>query len=104
MQRTLPILTATALGLAAGGAEASTPVGFVLNWIAGGDHAPYYYAKQEGWYEAAGLDLSIEVGQGSTFAAQRVGLGQTPIGLADLGTVLVVRSLVDHFCFIPKIS
>lgn len=81
------------LGLAGFGnvAVAGTPVNFVLNWIAGGDHAPYYYAQQEGWYADAGIDLEIEQGQGSTMAAQRVGLGRSPIGLADLGTVFVVR-------------
>ncbi|MDX5361779.1 MAG: ABC transporter substrate-binding protein [Alphaproteobacteria bacterium] len=72
-------------------AAEKTEIDFVLNWIAGGDHAPYYYAQQEGWYEKAGIDLNIEQGKGSAAAAQRTGIGQTDIGLADMGTALVAR-------------
>ena len=43
-----------ALGLAAGSAQAATKINFILNWIAGGDHAPYYYAQKMGWYKQAG--------------------------------------------------
>ncbi len=83
--------TATAIALLAGTAQAQaqTQIDFVLNWIAGGDHAPYYYAQQEGWYADAGLDVTIEQGKGSTAAVQRTGVGQTQIGLADMGTALV---------------
>jgi NitT/TauT family transport system substrate-binding protein len=35
--------------------QAAEKVDFILNWIAGGDHAPYYYALQEGWYKDAGI-------------------------------------------------
>lgn len=81
-----------AAGIAAGArAQDKTEVGFVLNWIAGGDHAPYYYAQEQGWYDEAGIDLTIEQGKGSTMAAQQTGIGKTQIGLADLGTALVAR-------------
>ena len=40
-----------------GSAMAAEKVEFILNWIAGGDHAPYYYALQQGWYKDAGIDL-----------------------------------------------
>ena len=79
-----------ALGLmGAGAAGAAQKVDFILNWIAGGDHAPYYYAKQEGWYEQAGIDLNIEQGKGSSMSAQRTGVGKNQIGLADLPPVFV---------------
>ena len=79
------------LGLGAGPATAATEVNFILNWIAGGDHAPYYYAKQEGWYEAAGLDVTIEQGKGSTLSSQKTGIGESELGLADLGTAMVAK-------------
>ncbi len=81
--------TALALAVSVGGAEAAEKVNFILNWIAGGDHAPYYYAQKMGWYEDAGIDLNIEQGKGSSMAAQRVGVGQNEIGLADLPPVFV---------------
>ncbi len=38
-----------------------------------------------------GIDLNIEPGKGSALATQRVGAGATPIGLADMGGVLVAK-------------
>ena len=64
-------------------------IDFVLNWVPGGDHVPYYYAKQMGWYKDAGIDLNIEPGKGSAVAVQKVGAGANPIGLADMGNVLL---------------
>lgn len=72
-------------------APAAESVNFILNWIAGGDHAPYYYAKKTGLYTEAGIDLEIEQGKGSSMSSQRTGIGKNPIGLADLGTALVTR-------------
>ncbi|MEZ5739532.1 MAG: ABC transporter substrate-binding protein [Burkholderiaceae bacterium] len=77
------------------GAFAATPalgqskIDFVLNWVPGGDHAPYYYALEQGWYKDAGIELNIEPGKGSAVATQKVGAGANPIGLADLGGALV---------------
>jgi NitT/TauT family transport system substrate-binding protein len=62
-----------------------------LNWVAGGDHSPYYYAKQAGWYKDAGIDLDIQQGRGSAVAAQRVAAGAAPLGLVDMGVVLDAR-------------
>ena len=33
---------------------------FTLNWVAGGDHAPYFYAQKMGLYKQAGLDVDFE--------------------------------------------
>ncbi|MEO7336371.1 MAG: ABC transporter substrate-binding protein [Caldimonas sp.] len=65
---------------------------FVLNWVPGGDHVPYYYAKKMGWYRDAGIDLEIEPGKGSAVAVQKVGAGANQIGLADMANALVGRS------------
>jgi len=80
-----------ALGLiaTAGSAPAAERVNFILNWVAGGDHAPYYYARKLGWYDAAGIDVNLLQGTGSSNAAQRAGAGADEFGLADLTTVLV---------------
>ena len=83
----LCIAAAGCLGTAQAGA--AEKVDFVLNWIAGGDHAPYYYAKKMGLYAKAGIDLNIQQGKGSSMSSRRTGAGKNPIGLADLGTALV---------------
>ncbi|MCG8511773.1 MAG: ABC transporter substrate-binding protein [Rhodospirillales bacterium] len=91
MARSLKTVVAVcaAIGFASTGAQAATKISFVLNWIAGGDHAPYYYAQKMGWYKDAGIDLTIEQGKGSSMSAQRVGIGKNELGLADLPPVFV---------------
>jgi NitT/TauT family transport system substrate-binding protein len=82
-------VSAAAAALAAAPAAAADKLDFILNWVPGGDHAPYYYAKKLGWYEKEGIDLNIEPGKGSVLAVQRVGAGANPIGLADMANVLI---------------
>jgi len=80
-----------ALGLqVASPAAAQEQVTLVLNWTPSGDHAPLYYALQQGWYREAGVDLKLEIGRGSGASANRVGAG-AEMGIADLGSVMVAR-------------
>ncbi|OSP53413.1 ABC transporter substrate-binding protein [Pseudoruegeria sp. SK021] len=66
-------------------------ISMVLNWVPTADHAPYFYAKQQGWYEDEGIQLEIEAGRGSGAAVQRVAAGIAEVGVADLATVLLAR-------------
>ncbi len=84
----LPIVTLALIGFAAA-AHANERVSFLLNWVAGGDHAPYYYAQKKGWFEKAGIDLTLLQGKGSAVAAQAAGAGIDQFGLSDMTTVLV---------------
>jgi NitT/TauT family transport system substrate-binding protein len=84
-------LIASALALVVAPAAAQQKLDFILNWVPGGDHAPYYYAKKQGWYAKEGIDLNLEPGKGSALATQKVGAGANPIGLADMGGVLVAK-------------
>lgn len=88
------IAVAVALGVAlsSGAAKAGKSVSLVLNWTPAADHSPIYFAKSQGWYEKAGIDLSIEVGKGSAVSALKVGSGAAPFGISDLATTLVARS------------
>src|SRR4051812_6832837 len=72
--------------------HAAEPVNLMLNWAPTADHSPFYYAKAQGWYEKAGIDLTIEVGKGSGVSSLKVGSGGSPFGIADLATMLVARS------------
>jgi len=87
-------ITALALGLALlpGASADAEPVNLMLNWTPTADHSPFYYAKAQGWYEKAGIDLTIEVGKGSGVSSLKVGSGGSPFGIADLATALVARS------------
>jgi NitT/TauT family transport system substrate-binding protein len=83
---------ALALLTSAYSADAGQPVNIILNWTPTADHSPYFYAKAQGWYEKAGIDLTIEAGKGSGVSSLKVGSGGSPFGVADLATMLVARS------------
>jgi NitT/TauT family transport system substrate-binding protein len=83
---------ALALALPASPVAAAESVNLMLNWTPTADHSPFYYAKAQGWYEKAGIDLTIETGKGSGVSSLRVGSGGTPFGIADLATALVAKS------------
>ena len=54
----------------AGGAEAAEKITFGTNWLAQAEHGGYYQAKAEGYYDAAGLDVSIKMGGPQVNTAQ----------------------------------
>jgi NitT/TauT family transport system substrate-binding protein len=83
---------ALALVLPAVAANAAESVNLILNWTPTADHSPFYFAKSQGWYEKAGIDLTIEVGKGSGVSSLKVGSGGSPFGIADLATMLVAKS------------
>src|SRR5439155_8761322 len=84
----LALATLAVLGASEASAQKLT---FTLNWVAGGDHAPYFYAKKMGFYKHAGLDVDFETGRGSAASAQKVGAGQSQLGLSDMAGVLLLR-------------
>jgi NitT/TauT family transport system substrate-binding protein len=87
-------ITGLALALVLPGcpSHATEAVNLILNWTPTADHSPFYYAKAQGWYEKAGIDLSIEVGRGSGVSSLKVGSGGSPFGIADFATMLVAKS------------
>jgi NitT/TauT family transport system substrate-binding protein len=87
----LAIGLGAAFALLVSAVQAAEPVTLVLNWTPTADHAPYYLARARGWYAESGIDLTIEVGKGSGVAAQKVGAGGAPLGIADLATALVAK-------------
>ncbi|BBK33702.1 NitT/TauT family transport system substrate-binding protein [Stella humosa] len=93
--RTLATAAAVAVAMTglAGGASAQKleKVEFFLNWVPGGDHAPYYFARKMKRYEAVGIDLDIQPGKGSAVAIQRGAAGASPLVLADMGAALIAR-------------
>ena len=85
---TLRALAVFTLGVTPAAAQKIT---FTLNRVAGGDHAPYFYAQKMGAYKQAGLDVDFETGRGSAASAQKVGAGQSQLGLSDMAGVLLFR-------------
>jgi NitT/TauT family transport system substrate-binding protein len=53
---------------------------------------PWMLAKQRGYYEQEGLDVSFEAAKGGVDAAKQVGVGNAPIGGAIGDTPILVRA------------
>jgi NitT/TauT family transport system substrate-binding protein len=85
--KAITITAAVALAAAATGAGAEG-LSLQLNWTAGGDHAPVYYAQAQGWYAAAGVDLDIREGSGSGASATALEVGQAEVAIIDTPTAL----------------
>jgi len=54
--------------------------------------APWMIAKQLGYYEDEGLDVTFVVGKGGMDAAKQIGAGNAPIGGASGDTLIIARA------------
>ncbi|HEX9466432.1 MAG TPA: ABC transporter substrate-binding protein [Alphaproteobacteria bacterium] len=73
-------------------ADAAHTVALRLEWLPSGYQAPFYLAAAKGWYQKAGLSVTIEQGNGSNTTVQLVNAGQYDIGHAALSSVAVARN------------
>lgn len=60
-----------------------------LDWLYGSEHAPYFVAQEKGFFEEAGLDVTIREGEGSSVSSKVVGAGDDTFGVVAAGTVLL---------------
>ncbi|MFB6101419.1 MAG: ABC transporter substrate-binding protein [Haloplanus sp.] len=69
-----------------------TDVSVILNWKPNATQAGYFVADQNGFYEEEGLSVDLVSGQGGSFAAKQVGLGNQHIGLGTGVALLQARN------------
>ena len=69
-------------------ALAQTPVKFQLDWRFEGPAALFLASAAKGYYKAAGLDVTIDAGNGSGGTVQRVASGTYDMGFADLAALM----------------
>jgi NitT/TauT family transport system substrate-binding protein len=69
-------------------AWAQTPIKFTLDWVFQGPTSPFLVALEKGYYKAEGLDVTMDPGQGSAGAVQRVATGAYQIGFADVNSTI----------------
>jgi NitT/TauT family transport system substrate-binding protein len=78
--------------LGASHAVAADKLTMTMNWRADSAHLGFALAKTKGYYEAEGLDVTLQEGRGSGVAAQLVATGQSELGYADAGAVLNIAA------------
>src|SRR3546814_20757844 len=81
------VVGATALTLSgaayAQDGAALTPVTMQLDWVLAGPNAGFMIAKEKGFYEEEGLDVTINQGKGSGNTAQLVASKAVDFGFSD---------------------
>jgi len=81
------LLAALALGVSAP-ASAQQKFQFRLNWTLYGEHAPFFVARDKGFYREEGLEVEIQEGSGSTTVSQLVANATSPVAYVDAATMM----------------
>jgi NitT/TauT family transport system substrate-binding protein len=69
-------------------AQSRTPIRFQLDWRFEGPGALFLTPAARGYFEAAGLDVTIDAGSGSGATVMRVASGRYDMGFADLAALM----------------
>lgn len=64
------------------------PIKFTLDWKYQGPTSFLLLAKEKGYFKEAGLDVTIDAGQGSAGAVNRVASGAYQMGFADINALV----------------
>lgn len=70
------------------GAGGTKKVSLTLNWVPYGEHAPFYYGIEKGYFSDEGIELTINPGTGSGNTVKAVAQGQTDFGWADTSPLM----------------
>jgi NitT/TauT family transport system substrate-binding protein len=89
----LTVLAAGALILAIGSpTRAAEKVTFLMDWILEGKHVPFFVARDKGFFEKNGLEVTILAGKGSGDSATFVDARKVDYSYGDLLTAIQVIS------------
>lgn len=67
-------------------------VKMMLDWVIQGTHAPFFVAKEKGYFKDAGLNVAIDPGKGAGNVAVSVASGVYNFGWVDLPTMIKFNS------------
>src|SRR6201993_149069 len=69
-----------------------TPITVRLDFLVGGNHAPWFVAWDKGFYAKRGLNVTIQPGTGSADTIRTIASGGADVGFANVSTAIVGRS------------
>ena len=72
--------------------EAADKIKFQLDWIIEGKHVPFFVARDKGFFEKNGLEVTLLEGKGSANSATFIDLGQADYSYGDFLTAVQVMS------------
>ena len=72
-------------------AQAKTKLTLAILFVARGDFAPYYLARERGYYAESGIDLTIKHVLGNAFAFQMLSAGNADFAHADIVQMLQLQ-------------
>jgi NitT/TauT family transport system substrate-binding protein len=73
-------------------AKSERPVTMMLDYLATGFHAPYFYGLKLGIFKKHGIDLKITPGTGSASTVQLIAGNQAMFGQADSAAIIMAAS------------
>ena len=91
-KKTVLAVTGLFAALSAAPAQAADDVTLRLDWVLGGYHAVWHYAKEKGVFARNGININLREGRGSMTTSQTVGNQSDEFGTADGGAMMVLRS------------
>lgn len=86
--RKLLSLTALILSFASPAAAEGIPIKFTLDWKIQGVHGWFYLAEKKGYFDAEGLDVTIDQGEGSAATVSRIMSGAYDAGFGDMNAII----------------
>ena len=86
--RKLLSLTAFALSVAGPASADGIPIKFTLDWKIQGVHGWFYLAEEKGYFDAEGLDVTIDQGEGSAATVSRIMSGAYDAGFGDMNAII----------------
>jgi NitT/TauT family transport system substrate-binding protein len=86
------LLILSCTGVLAAEKTTETAITVRLDFIVGGNHAPWFVALDQGYYRKRGLNVTIQPGTGSADTIRTVASGGADVGFANVSTAVVGRS------------
>src|SRR5262245_59183338 len=81
-----------------------TKVSLNVAWIPSANQTQFYWAVHQGYYKAAGLDVSITNSTGSGLVVQQLTAGKYDIGQADIGTMIKANPTAGLQAFMSQVT